>query len=83
MPGNADDLSRDLNLGTLVGAMAAGDPFLAEVARRALLCSLHDVDVIRYRQDVLADCLRQPAVVRDLYAIAWTRSAARTPTSLA
>ena len=38
--------------------------------QRALLLSLRDPDAIVYRQQVLADCLAQPAVVRELYALA-------------
>ena len=36
----------------------------------ALLSSLRDPDAIVYRQQVLADCLEHPAVVRELYALA-------------
>ena len=32
--------------------------------------SLRDPDAIVYRQQILGDCLEQPAVVRDLYALA-------------
>ncbi len=70
LPPNAEALSQDLGLDALVGAMAAGDRFLLDVARRALLTSLTDPDAIRYRQAVLTDCLAQPAVVRELYALA-------------
>ena len=41
-----------------------------EVTQRALLLGLTDPDAIIYRQQVLADCLRDPAVVRRLYALA-------------
>ncbi len=47
-----------------------GDPFLHEVARRAILSSLLDPGEIRYRQDILRDCLRQPGTVRDIYRVA-------------
>ena len=63
-------LTQDLELGTLFGAMAAGDEFLLEVAKKAVLASLHEPDAILYRQHVLADCLEQSDVVREMYAIA-------------
>jgi DNA mismatch repair ATPase MutS len=41
------------------------------VARTALLSGLaNDVDTILYRQEILKDTLKNPAVVRELYAIA-------------
>jgi hypothetical protein len=70
LPPNADALTQDLELNTLLNVMAAGDPLLFEVARRALLQSLTEPEAITYRQQVLADCLESPAVPRDLYAIA-------------
>jgi hypothetical protein len=66
----ADDLIRDLHLDTLFNAMGGGDDFVADVARQAILSSLTSVEEIIYRQDVLADCLAHPAVVRELYALA-------------
>jgi hypothetical protein len=60
----------DLELTTLLRAMAAGDQYLAEVSRKVLLASLHDRGAIRYRQRVLADCLAQPEVIREMYAVA-------------
>jgi DNA mismatch repair ATPase MutS len=70
LPGNVDALTADLELNTLLNAMAAGDPPLFEVARRALLQSLIDPDAITYRQQVLADCLQTPTLARDIYGIA-------------
>ena len=69
-PSSDDLLSQDLELETLWEAMAAGDEFLFETARRAMLSSLTDPDAILYRQRVLADCLEHPEVVRELYALA-------------
>ncbi|HET6533859.1 MAG TPA: hypothetical protein VFH03_25010 [Actinoplanes sp.] len=60
----------DLRLEAMVDAMAGGDDFLADVARRVVPAGLDEVPAIRYRQDVLADCLRHPDVIRDLYALA-------------
>jgi MutS-like protein len=61
-------LMQDLELETVLGAMAAEDAFLYEVARRAFLAGLTaDMDTILYRQAILKDCLKNPAVVRELY----------------
>jgi MutS domain V len=68
-PGHAD-LIQDLELTTLLQAMAAGDKFLFEVSVKVLLASLYDPEAIRYRQRVLADCLAQPEVIREMYAVA-------------
>ena len=70
LPVGHEELIQDLELATLLKAMAAGDKFLAEVAVKILLTSLDDPDVIRYRQRVLADCLAHPEVIRQMYAVA-------------
>jgi MutS domain V len=70
LPANTADLVQDLELGTLFDAMAAGDQFLHAVARQAMLSSLTEPAEIIYRQRVLADCLAQPLVVRDIYGVA-------------
>jgi MutS domain V len=69
-PTNAAELIQDLELNTLFGAMSAEDKFLLEVAKKAVLASLNSREEILYRQGVLADCLAQPALVREMYAIA-------------
>ena len=69
LPPNAEVLSTDLGLPILLGAMAAGDRFLFDVAKTAILVGLPDVEAIRYRQEVLADCLEYPDVVREMYRI--------------
>jgi hypothetical protein len=69
-PANAAAVIADLELDVVCATMAGDDPFLFEVARRALLASLRDPDEIVYRQQVLADCLEHPSVARDLYALA-------------
>jgi MutS domain V len=68
-PPGAQALTQDLELNTLLNAMAGGDGFLLDVARRALLCGVTDPETIAYRQQILRDCLAQPAVVREIYDI--------------
>ncbi len=70
LPRNEAALTQDLELSTLFNIMAAGDKFLFDVARRALLSSLTDPGAIGYRQEILADCLEQPAIVREIYGLA-------------
>jgi hypothetical protein len=72
LPRNEQDLAKDLELHTLLHAMADGDQFLFDVARAAIHSGLTSPDRIVYRQRVLADCIAQPAVVRDLYQVAVT-----------
>jgi DNA mismatch repair ATPase MutS len=69
-PFNEQALTQDLELNTLFNAMALGDSFLFEMVRRALFLVLTDVDAIVYRQRVLMDCLKNPAIVREIYNIA-------------
>ncbi|HEX3958659.1 MAG TPA: hypothetical protein VHZ03_18860, partial [Trebonia sp.] len=60
-------LTQDLELGMLWTAMADGDDFLADMARRAVLSSLTSPEAIVYRQQILDDAIAQPAVIRQLY----------------
>jgi adenosyl cobinamide kinase/adenosyl cobinamide phosphate guanylyltransferase len=66
---SAEALSRDLGLQTLVDSMANGDKFLFHAARKVLLSSLSELDIITYRQAILRDCLANAAVVRGIYEI--------------
>jgi hypothetical protein len=68
-PGHAD-LIQDLELGTLLTAMAGLDKFRRDVSARVLLTSVTDPEVIRYRQQILADCIDHPDVIRQMYDIA-------------
>lgn len=70
LPGHEPDLSSDLELDILLRAMATDDKFLYEVARQGLHSGLVSQDDITYRQRVLADCVAQPGVIRDLYDVA-------------
>ena len=69
-PAHEQALTQDLELHTLFNAMALGDKFVFEVAKKAVLCSLTDLDTIRYRQHILKDCLNNASIVRDIYTIA-------------
>jgi hypothetical protein len=60
LPFGKDMLVSDLELETLLSARAQGDEVILEAAGTALLCGL---------QSALSDCIKNPAEVRDLYAI--------------
>jgi MutS domain V len=65
------DVVQDLELNTLVRAMAGNDPFLVAVSFKAILSGLrNEVDTIQYRQAILSDCVNNAAVVRHLYDLA-------------
>ncbi len=70
LPWNAEALVQDLGLDVLFNAMAAGDAFLFDAARLGLLSSVTDQDTILYRQQILADCLNNKAIVTDIYNLA-------------
>ena len=70
LPPNEADLDNDLELGAVLRAMARGDKFLFDVARHGLYSGLASPAEVAYRQHVLADCVAQPGVVRDLYHVA-------------
>jgi DNA mismatch repair ATPase MutS len=69
LPPQSESLVQDLELETLFGAMAQGDKFLYQTARQVLLSSLDTPEEIRYRQDILRDCLEHAAIVREMYQI--------------
>jgi ABC-type lipoprotein export system ATPase subunit len=70
LPANAAALTKDLELDVVFAAMTDGDKILLEVCRHAVLTDLRDPMQIRYRQEVLADCLELPHIVRRTYALA-------------
>ena len=71
LPPNADPLVQDLELETLFGAMAAGDPLVHDVSKVAMLSSVKStIEEILYRQHVMTDALHRPAVLRDIYKLA-------------
>lgn len=70
LPPQAAAATQDLELETLWNAMALGDKLIFEVARNVLLCSENESETIRYRQDILRDCLNHASVIREIYALA-------------
>ncbi len=70
LPANQNDLIQDLELETLLEAMARGDELIFDVAREVLLSASDDVEVALYRQAVLRDCLENRSVVQEMYQVA-------------
>jgi hypothetical protein len=70
LPQSSADLIQDLELNTILSAMAAGDRFLFDISARVLLTGLTDPEAVRYRQRVLADCITEPEIIREMYRIA-------------
>ena len=71
LPWNEQNLTQDLDLLTLLNAMAGGDEFVLEVVRKVLLLSVpNTVEVVLHRQAILRDCLRNSSLIRDLHKIA-------------
>lgn len=69
IPSNSGDLISDLELNTLLDAMADGDDFLRDVASVSLLSGLDDLSSVEYRQNALKDCMSHPEVVRAIYEL--------------
>ena len=90
-PENAS-LINDLELSTLFKAMAREDRFILDIVKKGILNELHDLSEIKYRQDVLSDCLEFPLVIKQLYQIPiqimeikrknWLLLSSRNPTGL-
>jgi hypothetical protein len=69
LPPNDGVLVDDLALTTLFETMAGKDQFILDVARRVILAGAGSVEAITYRQRVLQDCLDNPSVTREIYAL--------------
>jgi len=69
LPPHTDNVVQDLELNTLFSAMAQGDAFVFDVVKRVILSGLEDLRAIRYRQDILRDCLKNTQVIREIYQI--------------
>lgn len=65
------EMLRDLEVDTLLDAMAGGDAFLRVVALRAILSGQgSDLETIAHRQAILRDALDNPGLIPRLYGIA-------------
>jgi hypothetical protein len=63
--------TQDIELAVLINAAAGGDRYLSDIMAAACAGAwANDIATIRYRQEILKDCLANQAVVRQFYAIA-------------
>lgn len=63
--------AQDLELEVLLNAAANQDRYLYDIMGAACAHAWsNDIATVRYRQEVLKDCLANPAIVRQFYAIA-------------
>lgn len=69
-PPRSEELRRNLGLDRLLPVMAAGDDALYRVAESLLLGDVASAADIRYRHEVLRDCLAHPDAVDELRRIA-------------
>ncbi len=63
------DLVKDLNLPILYNVMAKNDDYIRRAVARLVPRTVTDPDLLRYRQEILQECLRYPNVIRRLYEI--------------
>jgi hypothetical protein len=65
------DVAQDLEVQTLLAAMAQDDPFLLDVSAHVLMaaCGTADAEVVAHRQGALRDVLDHPEQIRALYAL--------------
>lgn len=69
-PWQGPSLVRDLALDTLFNAMAQGNESQYKIAEAVLLAGFsNDQETILFRQEILKDCLQNPAVIRQMQAI--------------
>lgn len=66
----SDLIDDDLELPRLYKAMAAGNEFLLDIAKKVVPLAVTDPEVVVYRQQVLADCLANRIAVQQMYDIA-------------
>ncbi len=69
LPPNEPALRQDLELDTLFQAMAQNDKYIRKIVEKVVLCGTQDIETIRYRQAILKDCIKNPAIVRQIYQI--------------
>ncbi|GAA4392816.1 DNA mismatch repair protein MutS [Tsukamurella soli] len=69
-PAGSRAVVEDLGLAAIISAMAGDDVFLSDVAVAGLLSSVTDPQVLRHRQDALADTVADVRTVERLYALA-------------
>lgn len=67
LPPLSEYLIEDLALEQIFKAMAKGDEILYEVAKKALLIGVNDIDNVFYRQEALKDCIKNTNAIQEIY----------------
>ncbi len=68
-PGNEADLVKDLNLAIIYKVMSRGDDYIKSVVSRVVPRSLSNPEIIRYRQEILKECIQHQHIINRLYTI--------------
>lgn len=69
-PDHEEHILQDLNLEVLFQAMSQNNFFLYETAKSVVLSGVTDIGTILYRQEILKDCIKNPAAIQEIYDIA-------------
>jgi len=64
-----DDLVKDLELGSIIGAIAQKDDLVARELSHVLLLSRADVNSIKYRQETVKDAIQNRNTILDMYKL--------------
>lgn len=64
-----DTLIADLELTNIIATMSKDDMTIQDVCVAALFQPLQTIQEIKYRQDILLDCMNNPETVRKLYDV--------------
>jgi hypothetical protein len=64
-----DDLVKDLELGSIIGAIAQKDDLVARELSHVLLLSRVDVNSIKYRQEAVKDAIQNRNTILDMYKL--------------
>lgn len=69
VPWNSEQLIQDLGLGIILDAMAGDDREIRRISLRGLLMSMKNPEDIRFRQEVLKDCLENREAIRSILQV--------------
>lgn len=63
-------LSSDGEFPSLFSAMAGEDAFIYDTAKELMFAPLQTSEEVLYRQEILSDCMKNPGLIREMYALA-------------
>jgi len=65
----SNELIQDLNLNTIFEVMSQNNSILYDAAKKVLLNSLTDIKTIKYRQEIVQDCISNKSAICSLFEI--------------